>query len=660
MRIPADSLVRLGFGVALLILCAIGIFAYWSQAQFVETSHLVTRTHELIEQLDELSTEVTDVESAARGYILAGKDFYLDPYYTAVRQVGETLGELKTLAAENGGQRRRLPIIEALVSEKLAYHRHMIELRREKGLNAVTESFLLGRGHQLMDQLRAAVGAMEIEEKQILDQREEQARVRSRRSMRSLLGGMLLAFSILLVVYYRLNREISRRRRSERSLIHSNRLYAVLSRVSEAIVRAREPDELFQEVCRISVEHGLLRMAWVGLVDEETGLVQPVAHAGFEEGYLDRLAISVRDEFGAAGPQGAALRAGLHFVSNDIATDPRPLPWRDDAAARGYRSAAMFPIRAQGRLIGAFTVYAPDPDFVDAETVSMLDKVAADLSYALESIDQEGKRKRAERELRELNADLERRVSERTAEAERANRLKSEFLSRISHELRTPMNAIVGFSDLLAEESEGPLDEVYRDYVERIRRGSRHLLDLINDVLDLSKIEAGRFELHPAEFPAAEALDEVLSVVRVLAEAKRIRCETDLPPGLFACADRICFKQVLYNLLSNAVRFTPEGGTVRVEASWNGDSLSIAVSDTGVGIPPEEQDAIFNEFHQAGGEASGAKKGTGLGLAIAKRLVELHGGRIQVASEPGKGSRFWFTVPGGCAAPGSQPAGAAA
>ncbi len=652
MRIPAEALVRVGFGLALVILCAIGIFAYWSQARFVETSHLVTDTHELIETLDDLAVEVTDVESASRGYVVAGRDFYLDPYYGAVQRVDQTLRELKTLTADYNGQQRRLSSIEDLVRQKLAYHRRMIDLRKEKGIRAVAESFSLGTGHELMDRLRAAINAMEDEEKRVLTQQTNDARSRSQKSMWSLLGGMSLAFSILVSVYYRLQREISKRRRSEVCLIHSNRLYAVLSRVSEAIVRTRDAGELFQAVCRISVEYGLLRMAWVGLVDDQAGLVKPVVHAGFEEGYLDQLTISVHEP---GGPAGTALREGKHFVSNDIAADSRVLPWREYAVARGYRSAATFPIMLHGRLIGAFAVYSPDPGFVDEETVSMLDEVTADLSFALESTEQEGKRKQAEQDLRDLNADLEKRVKERTAEAERANRLKSEFLARMSHELRTPMNAIVGFSDLLAEESEGPLHDVYKDYVERIRRGGRHLLDLINDVLDLSKIEAGRLELHPEEFPAAEALDEVLSVIRPLAEAKRIRCESHVSPELLAFADRIRFKQILYNLLSNAVKFTPEEGTVCVGASWSGDSLSVAVADTGIGIAPEDHEAIFSEFHQLGTTTGGVKEGTGLGLAITKRLVELHGGTILVQSEAGKGSRFSFSLPVSCVAPEGKP-----
>ncbi len=552
------------------------------------------------------------------------------------------------------------------------------------------------------------------------------------------------------------------RRRLEERLHTQKRLYSVLTHLNQAIARVPERDRLFQEVCRIAVDDGLFRMAWFGLVDPATGLVRPVSHHGFEEGYLAGIRISVSDEPEGRGPTGAALRQGRHFICRDIASDDRMAPWRAAALARGYRSSAAFPVRVQGRLKGALTIYGSEPGFFDEESIALLDEVAADVSFALENLERDEQRRKAEQDRIELIAreraalaqakaearyrelleaapdaifelDRDRRIvlanraaermfgvrrewllggpvdailpdwdhrsgvaagrradasrftveislapvntepgsivtcilrditdreraererlrlmtelELRNREVERANRLKSEFLASMSHELRTPLNAVIGFADLLAEQKAGDLNEKQQRFVGHIRKASRHLLELINDILDLSKIEAGRAELHREVFSVDSALAEVLPTVRPLAQAKSIELESNTAPDLTVWADRVRFKQILYNLLSNAIKFTPERGSIGVDAEPAGAAASIAVWDTGIGIPAAEQDAIFHEFYQVGTTTRGIKEGTGLGLAITKRLIEQHGGAIRVESEPDKGSRFVFTLP---------------
>ena len=259
-------------------------------------------------------------------------------------------------------------------------------------------------------------------------------------------------------------------------------------------------------------------------------------------------------------------------------------------------------------------------------------------------------RKKAEEAVNALNERLaaaNKELELRNKEVERANRLKSEFLASMSHELRTPLNAIIGFSDLLAEQVAGALSAKQQRFVSHIQQGARHLLALINDILDLSKVEAGRLELNRENVPVAVVLAEVLTGIRPGAAAKSIAVHSSVAPDLTVFADRIRFKQILLNLLSNAVKFTPEGGKIWVEAVERRGRIRVSVSDTGVGIPVEEQEAIFDAFHQVGATTKGVKEGTGLGLAITKRLVEEHGGRIWVESEPGKGARLSFTMAAG-------------
>jgi len=268
-------------------------------------------------------------------------------------------------------------------------------------------------------------------------------------------------------------------------------------------------------------------------------------------------------------------------------------------------------------------------------------------------------RKLAEEERGRATASLEsanRELELRNREVERATRLKSKFLASMSHELRTPLNAIVGFSELLAEQASGGLNDKQKRFVGHIRQGASHLLQLINDILDLSKIEAGQLELRSEDFPLEDALPEVLSTIRPLAMAKNIGVEHTLQRGLSIYADRVRFKQVLYNLLSNAVKFTPRDGKITIEADSDGRSAVISVTDTGIGIRLEDQAMVFEEFRQVEGAGGAHAEGTGLGLAITRRLVEQQGGAISLQSELGKGSRFTFTVPlGAQVAPAAEP-----
>lgn len=235
----------------------------------------------------------------------------------------------------------------------------------------------------------------------------------------------------------------------------------------------------------------------------------------------------------------------------------------------------------------------------------------------------------------------------RNREVERATKLKSKFLANMSHELRTPLNAIVGFSDLLADGSPGELNDKQKRFVNHIKQGSAHLLQLINDILDLSKIEAGQLELRCEDFQVKDALPEVLSSIRPLAMAKNIQVHHTLEGDRAVYADRVRFKQILYNLLSNAVKFTPKDGRIDIDCVEKGSEVSISVTDTGIGIRTEDQAVVFEEFRQVEGNSNAANEGTGLGLAITKRLVEQQGGKISLESEPGKGSRFTFTLPTG-------------
>lgn len=255
--------------------------------------------------------------------------------------------------------------------------------------------------------------------------------------------------------------------------------------------------------------------------------------------------------------------------------------------------------------------------------------------------------------LQDINTILEKKVQEKTEDLqqvnvalEKANRLKSEFLTTMSHELRTPLNAIIGFAEVLRDEIAGSLSEDQKEYVNDIHSSGHHLLDMINNILDLSKIETGKMKLQYEEFCIEDAINNTLTIINASANNKGISVHTNIqdnaPP---LSADKTKFMQILYNLLSNAVKFTPENGKITINAFQKNKSLQFEIIDTGIGIKPEDKEKLFEAFHQANGSLSREYEGTGLGLHLTKRLVELHGGKIWAESTFGKGSAFFFILP---------------
>jgi signal transduction histidine kinase/HAMP domain-containing protein len=294
----------------------------------------------------------------------------------------------------------------------------------------------------------------------------------------------------------------------------------------------------------------------------------------------------------------------------------------------GYRSVLAVPLLVEDRILGALVVFRRGAGGFASATVDLLRTFGTQSALAIQ------------------NARLFREIETKSRELEIANQHKDEFMASMSHELRTPLNAIIGFSEVMLERLFGDVNAKQEEYLNDILSSGRHLLSLINDILDLAKIEAGRMELEAADFDLPQAIDNALVLVRERALRREITLEQTVDPELGAIkGDERKIKQVLLNLLSNAVKFTPEGGRVEVRARRAGAAAEISVTDTGVGIAPEDHEAVFEEFRQVGTDYARKHEGTGLGLALARKFVELHGGTIRVDSHVGQGATFTFTIP---------------
>ena len=337
-------------------------------------------------------------------------------------------------------------------------------------------------------------------------------------------------------------------------------------------------------------------------------------------------ATPVRPGQGATG-RSATMRAPVQLpdILNEqefTGTKVRPM-----FAQLGYRSVLAVPLLREERIIGALTVWRKQAGSFSAEVVQLLQTFATQSALAIQ------------------NARLFREIEDKSRQIETANRHKSEFLANMSHELRTPLNAIIGFSDVLLDPALNITEEEQSQFLTDVLSSGKHLLGLINEILDLAKIEAGKMELKVESATLSQIFASVQTIIRPLAAKKTIdlHIENNTVPEPFPM-DAARVKQVLLNLLANAVKFSPEGGTVWMRAVSDDGAVRVEVGDTGPGIEQQDQQKIFLEFQQAARDY-GKPQGTGLGLTLAKRFVEMHGGRMWLESEVGRGSRFFFTLP---------------
>ena len=438
-----------------------------------------------------------------------------------------------------------------------------------------------------------------------------------------MMAGMILAAALVLSLLGGavLKRQVQAR---TRELTRLNRTLRTLSDCNQALAHSADEAGLLESVCRILAEKGGYCMACVGLAEKDRPQMLSVAAHAFADRDPETWDTAL---WGDADPgrnfavqvfQSRKMRS-----ARNILTDSKFSQWRDDAFRRGYQSVLMLPLLHEDDSLGVLGVYSPDPDAFDTEERDLLSEIAGDLAFGITS-----HRTRHARDY-----------------AESADRLKSAFLATMSHELRTPLNSIIGFTGILLQGLAGPLNEEQEKQLHMVQNSSRHLLALINDVLDISKIESGQLTLSFSTFDVASVIAGTVRIVSPIAEKKDIKIHTDIAEDVSeATLDQRRLEQVILNLLNNAVKFTDKG-RVEIGCRREEGAYVLSVSDTGIGIQPEELSGLFQPFHQIDTGLSRKKEGTGLGLSISKKLMDLMNGTIHVQSTWGKGSTFTIRFP---------------
>jgi signal transduction histidine kinase len=407
-----------------------------------------------------------------------------------------------------------------------------------------------------------------------------------------------------------------------------------LGEVSQAVNSTLDVDTVLTTIIAKAVELSGTEAGTIYTFDEVRREFRSRASHGMDEAFI----AAMRDQRIAAGEtavgRAAAERAPIQIPDVQIIYDeaiahlPKDSSLVLDVVQRaGYRAFLIVPMLRPDQIVGALVVRRKEPGEFPRSTVELLETFADQSVLAIQ------------------NARLFREIEEKGRELEMASRHKSQFLANMSHELRTPLNAILGYTELIGDGIYGQPPEKMLGVLKRLESNGRHLLGLINDVLDLSKIEAGELKLSLTDYSITDMVATVLTSVEPLATAKKLVLRSELPADLPpARGDERRIAQVLLNLLGNAIKFT-DSGEVSVRATAGNGSYAIAVRDTGPGISEADQAKLFQEFHQVDNSITRKKGGTGLGLAISKRIVEMHGGRIWLESSPGNGSTFSFTVP---------------
>ena len=616
-----------GFVGGLVLLVAVAAYSRRSTTELIEAAARVKPTHEVIGKIRELRSDFDEEQSGMRGFVITGDEAFLPLASEAIPKVRKHLPELRELIADNARQQARLAALEKAISERLDFSQQTFELRRTSGFDAAARVVASGRGKALSDQIRTVLREMEAAEETLLAARRAQSGAITERTLAILPAGVLVSVLLLTFGVLRLNGEVAARQRGAEVL-------AWEKSALELIGSAASLHEVLDRVMLGLEKQSPGALCSVLLLDADGLHLRHGAAPSLPDAYnrlIDGVAVGP-----AVGSCGTAAYADRQVIVADIASDPLWADYRELALGHGLRACWSTPIHGgEGKILGTFAIYYHEPRH---PTPAEMDGIARAVHVTRIAIE----RKHAEEEIRGLNASLEQRVRERTAQLEAAVRELDAFSYSVSHDLRAPLRAVDGFSRMVLEDNAARLDEEGRRMLGVIRSETQRMGRLIDDLLAFSRL--GRQQLEPVPMDMHALAQEIFDALAALEPARRLRLDLHpLPPARGAAA---MIRQVWVNLIGNAIKFTGERavGEIEIGAREGADGGQIYfVKDNGAGFDMRYAGQLFGVFQRL--HTRQEFPGTGVGLALVQRIVQRHGGRVWAEGEVGRGATFSFTIP---------------